>query len=49
MESMVVLGAGMVGSVMAEDLITDDGREVAIVDVSAERLCARGEANQVVR
>ncbi len=38
MESMVVLGAGMVGSVMAEDLITDEGREVAIVDVSAERL-----------
>ena len=38
MQSMVILGAGMVGGVMAEDLIADEGREVAIIDVSSERL-----------
>ena len=38
MHSMVILGAGMVGAVMAEDLIEDDGRSVAIVDVSRDRL-----------
>lgn len=38
MQSMIILGAGMVGSVMAEDLAADKGREVAIVDVSSERL-----------
>ena len=38
MQSMIILGAGMVGGVMAEDLIADEGREVAIIDVSTERL-----------
>ncbi len=38
MQSMIILGAGMVGGVMAEDLIADEGREVAIIDLSAERL-----------
>ncbi|MDG2094858.1 MAG: saccharopine dehydrogenase C-terminal domain-containing protein [Phycisphaerales bacterium] len=38
MQSMIILGAGMVGGVMAEDLVADEGREVAIIDFSAERL-----------
>ena len=38
MYSMAILGAGMVGSVMAEDLGADEGRRVAIVDVSKDRL-----------
>ncbi|MCH2162741.1 MAG: saccharopine dehydrogenase NADP-binding domain-containing protein, partial [Phycisphaerales bacterium] len=38
MQSMIILGAGLVGGVMAEDLVADEGRDVAIIDVSPDRL-----------
>ncbi len=38
MKRVVVLGAGMVGRVMAEDMCSDDAWQVTIADRSPENL-----------
>lgn len=40
---IIVLGAGMVGSIMAADLAKETGLEVAVADARAESLTAMGE------